>query len=269
MSALLLLAAAALQPTAADVSTHQPPLAAEELRRIPAEEARQGVAAGHGSVYAIGDHEVGRYNARTGQRVARWNGDPARFPHLNSCELNGRDLVCAASNYPKVPMSSQVLWLDATTLKLRRTYSLGHGHGSLTWLTRRDGAWYACYANYDGKGGEPGRDHRQTTLVRLDDRMRETGLWTFPDSVLDRFAPRSASGGSWGDDGLLYVTGHDRPEMYALKLPAKGSVLEHVTTIALPTDGQAIGWEQGPARVLWSIERKSTEMVASRVPALK
>ena len=265
MTLLLLLAAAALQP----VAEAQPPLAATELRRMPAEEARQGATAGHGSVYAIGDHEVGRYDAKTGKRVAHWNGDPVQFPHLNSCELDGRDLVCSASNYPTVPMSSQILWFDATTLKLRRTHSLGHGHGSLTWVTRHGGAWYACYANYDGKGGEPGRDHRETTLVRLDDRLNETALWTFPDSVLERFAPRSASGGAWGDDGLLYVTGHDRPEMYVMRVPAKSGVLEHVTTIALPTDGQAIGWEQGQSRVLWSIERKSTEMVASRVPPVK
>lgn len=285
MGMLLLLAAAALQPAPPPVPDAvpdaapdaAPPLAATELRRIPAEEARQGATAGRGSVYAIGNHEIGRYDVGTGQRLARWEGDPARYPHLNSCELKGRELVCAASNYPQVPMSSEVLWFDATTLKLRRSHALGHGHGSLTWLTRRDGAWYACYANYDGKGGEPGHDHRETALVRLDDKMRETGLWTFPESVLARFAPRSASGGSWGDDGLLYVTGHDRPEMYVLRLPARrpgkqpadGGVLEHVTTIALPTDGQAIGWEQGQVRVLWSIERKRAEMVASRVPAVR
>ncbi|TCM21673.1 hypothetical protein EDF56_101342 [Novosphingobium sp. PhB165] len=260
---MFLLLAAALTSVA---QTPQPPLAATELRRIPAEEARQGATAGHGSVYAIDNHAIGRYDANTGKRVAHWEGDPARFPHINSCELYGRDLVCAASNYPHVPMSSEVLWFDATTLELRRTESLGHGHGSLTWVSRHGGAWYACYANYDGNGGEPGRDHRYTTLVRLDDKLRETGVWTFPDSVLERFSPRSASGGAWGDDGLLYVTGHDRPEMYVLRVPTRSGVLEHVTTIALPTDGQAIGWEQGENRVLWSIERKSTELVASRVP---
>lgn len=268
MTMLLLLAVASLQSSPV-VPPEAPLLTATELRRIPAEEARQGATGGRGSVYAIGNHDIGRYDARSGRRMARWQGDPARYPHLNSCELHGRDLVCAASNYPSVPMSSEVLWFDAETLTLRRSHALGHGHGSLTWVTRHGGAWYACYANYDGKGGEPGHDHRETTLVQLDDSMRETGLWTFPESVLQRFAPRSASGGAWGEDGLLYVTGHDRPEMYVLKLPATGSVLEHVTTIGLPTDGQAIGWEQGQKRVLWSIERASTEMVASRVPPVR
>ncbi|KPH58868.1 hypothetical protein [Novosphingobium sp. ST904] len=243
--------------------------AATELRRIAAPEARQGAAGGHGSVYAVGDHEVARYDAASARRVAHWSGDPVIYPHLNSCELDGSELVCAASNYPQVPMDSQVLWFDAANLKPLRSHALGHGHGSLTWFVRHEGSWWACYANYDGKGGEPGRDHRATTLVRMNDRFEETGLWTFPETVLSRMAPRSSSGGSWGKDGLLYVTGHDLPEIYAVRVPRQGGVLEHVATIAMPTGGQAIGWAPDEPRVIWSIERKTLEMVASRVPPVK
>ena len=167
MAPLLLLAAALSSPSApasgpapASAVTDRPVLSATELGRLPAEEARQGATASHGRVYAIGNHEIGRYDARSGKRVAAWSGDPVRYPHINSCEVDGRELVCAASNYPQVPMRSEVLWFDAKTLKFLRSQSLGHGHGSLTWLSRHDGAWYACYANYDAKGGEPGRDHR-------------------------------------------------------------------------------------------------------------
>ena len=28
---------------------------------------------------------------------------------------------------------------------------------ALTGLDRHDGSWWACFANYDAKGGEPGR----------------------------------------------------------------------------------------------------------------
>ena len=38
--------------------------------------------------------------------------------------------------------------------------------GSLTALDRHDGKWWAVFAHYDGKGGEPGRDHRYTMLAR-------------------------------------------------------------------------------------------------------
>jgi len=35
----------------------------------------------------------------------------------------------------------------------------------------------------------------------------------------------SPSGGRWGSDGFLYVTGHDLLEMYVLKLPIAGGRL--------------------------------------------
>ena len=244
-----------------------PPFAVE-LERFAAAEAHQGVVTDARHVYAIADHAIGKYDHRSHRRIAGWEGDPRLFVHMNSCSLLGRALVCTASNYPDVPMASSIEWFDATTLRHLRTRSLGPGRGSLTWLDWHDGSWWACFANYDGRGGEPGRDHSYTMLVRLDRHFAEQGSWLFPQDVLDLFSPRSSSGGAWGNDGLLYVTGHDRPELYALKLPEAGSRLEHVATIALPTDGQAIAWDRSGHRILWSISRASGEVVASRVPEI-
>lgn len=246
-----------------------PPLTAMEVRRLPAADARQGVASGAAGLYAIDNRAIARLDPRSGAVAARWEGDPARFKHINACIVLGAELVCAASNYPDLPMASRLETFDARTLAHRATRALGPGYGSLTWVDRHGGAWWACYANYDGKGGTPGRDHRATTLVRYDDAFTERARWRFPDDVLDRLAPRSASGGAWGRDGLLYVTGHDRPELYALRVPAGGGTLEHVATIALPTDGQAIGWDAVDPRLLWSIERRTRELVASHVPELR
>ena len=242
--------------------------AAVEVRRLPAPEAHQGVAASAQSVYAIDNSVVARYDKASGRRLAVWKGDPRRFQHLNSCIVRARELVCAASNYPDVPMASILVWLDATTLRLRRTQALPAGYGSLTWLDWHDGNWWAGYAHYDGKGGEPGRDHRATKVVRYSAEFAPLMSYSFPESVLQGFAPRSTSGGAWAADGLLYVTGHDKPELYAMRVPATGTVLEHVATIATPTGGQAIGWDVGTERLLWSIERKTSELVASRVPEL-
>jgi hypothetical protein len=241
-------------------------LAATEVRRVPTADAGQGVASDGRHVYAIDNHVIARIDPKTAKVVARWDGDPAKFKHLNSCTIDDRVLICAASNYPDVPMDSIIERFDAESLKHISTQKLGHGPGSLTWTMRHDGAWYAGFANYDGRGGEAGRDHRFTTLVRYDDQWHEQARWTFPESVLERFAPRSSSGGVWGDDGLLYVTGHDRPELYVLRVPAGGGVMEHVATIAIPTGGQAIGWDGKDKRLLWSIERKTHELVASRIP---
>jgi hypothetical protein len=241
-------------------------LQAAEVRRLPARDADQGVASAGHSIYAVSNHAITRIDTDSGREIARWDGDPSLFPHINSCTADRGQLICAASNFPHVPMDSRIERFDAKTLRHLSTQALGHGYGSLTWTMRHDGFWWACFANYDGHGGEPGRDHRFTTLAQYDAHWHEVAQWRFPDDVLDRMAPKSASGGVWGKDGLLYVTGHDRPELYVLRVPQGGGVLEHVATVALPTDGQAIGWDARDPRLLWSIERPKRELVASRIP---
>jgi hypothetical protein len=140
------------------------------------------------------------------------------------------------------------------------------GTGSLTWISRKDGFWWAGFANYTGHGGEPGRDNRYTTIVKFDDQWRQLEGFALPGAVLERMAPKSTSGGAWGDDGLLYVTGHDRPEVYVLRLPKAGSVLDLVATIAIPFEGQAIAWDPKAKRTLWGISRKDRKAVAVVVP---
>lgn len=240
-------------------------LAATELRRLTAPEAHQGAAVTATSVYAVDNSRVARYDRASGRRVALWQGNPTRFPHVNSCAPHGRDLVCAGSNYPAVPMRSYVVRLDATTLALRDVRDLPGAPGSLTWLDRQAGHWWAGFAHYDGKGGAPGRDHRDTVVVRYTPDFVEQGRWRFPDAVLARFAPRSTSGGAWGQDGLLYVTGHDRPELYALRVPARPGTMALVATVATPTGGQAFG-RSGDR--LWTIDRNRAELVESAMPKL-
>src|SRR5687767_4369755 len=84
--------------------------------RISAPEARQGVASDGRFAFAIGNHRIGKYAIASGRRVASWRGDPKRFPHINSCTLVGRELVCAASNYPALPPASSVEVFDANRL---------------------------------------------------------------------------------------------------------------------------------------------------------
>lgn len=255
----LLLAAAAFEALALP--------AAVEIRRIPAEEARQGIAADTRFVYAISNSVIGKYDRRTGRRVARWRDDSNLFVHINSCTLAGSDLVCAASNYPQVPMASSVEWFDTARMDHVGSRSLGPGRGSLTWLEWHDGSWWACFANYDGRGGEAGRNHEWTTLVRYDRNFAEQGAWLFPQGVLERFAPYSASGGAW-KGRHLYVTGHDRKEVYVLELPRAGSRLIHLATFAFPSPGQAIQWDRSSG-TLWSIDRGRRELVESRAPELQ
>ena len=243
-------------------------LPATEIKRLPAADAGQGVASDGHSLYAVGTHAIARIDPATGQELARWDGDARRFPHINSCTMDQTLLVCAASNFPGVPMTSMIERFEANKLRHISTQILEGDHGSLTWVVPHDGDWWACFANYDGNGGTPGRDHRYTILIHYDRHWQEVGQWRFPAEVLDRMAPRSASGGAWGDDGLLYVSGHDRPELYALRVPGNGGTLELAATIALSTEGQAIDWDRSTPRVLWSIERKTSMLVASKIPPI-
>ncbi|KRB52149.1 MAG: hypothetical protein V4514_15895 [Pseudomonadota bacterium] len=260
-----LVASAASAQEAAAPSGSAPSRSAEVLRRYSAPEARQGVAVDRDHVYAVANSTIAKYDKKTGMKVAEWKGDPARYPHINSCAVISRELVCASSNFPAVPQTSSVEFFDPATMTHLRTVALGLGTGSITWIDRKDGAWWAAFANYDGKGGEAPRDHRHTALVRFDDQWRKTQSWSFPQSILDRFKPMSSSGGGWGPDGRLYITGHDHPELYILALPKGGSVLDHVGTISVPVEGQAIDWDESQPGVLYGISRPNREMLAMRV----
>ena len=241
---------------------------AVELRRYPAAEAGQGAAAHGEDYYAVVNTRIGRYAKSDGRKLAEWSGDRTQFVHLNACLIVGDDLACAHSNFPHVPMTSSVEIFDPKTLEHRRSISLGEQIGSLTWVDWRDGAWWAAFAHYDGRGGEPGRDHRYSQLVRFDTQWRRTESWTFPASVLARMAPTSTSGGGWGDDGLIYMTGHDAHELYVMRLPEAGSSLVHVATYRIPLAGQGWAWDRTEPRVLYGINRPTREIVAVQVPRL-
>lgn len=234
--------------------------------RIKAPEARQGAASDGTYFYAIGNDRIGKYRQADRVKVAQWQGESRLYPHMNSCTVVGHELVCAASNYPAVPQTSAVEVFDTRTMRHVRSVSLGIGTGSLTVMDRHADKWWAVFANYTGKGGEPGRDNRYTQLVQMDESFRHEQAWVFPPEVLARMAPFSCSGLSWGDDGLIYATGHDRPEIYVLKLPEAGSTLELVTTLGFASPGQAIDWDPEAPRLLWSIRRSDGEIIASQIP---
>ncbi|NGM48354.1 hypothetical protein G5B46_01910 [Caulobacter sp. 602-2] len=266
---LELIAALSLQAEVPAASAAAAPARkAETVRRYDAG-ASQGAAAGPGDVYAVSNWRIVRFDKKTGEKRAEWTGDKARFPHINSCAVIARELVCASSNFPAVPQVSTVEIFDPMTLAHKRSISLGLGTGSITWVDRHDGAWWAMFANYDAKGGEPPRDHRHTTLVKFDDQWRRLEAWALPASVLERIKPMSISGGGWGPDGRLYLSGHDLPELYVMQLPMGGGVLDHLDTIAMEAEGQAIDWDESDKGMLYGITRRSREVLAMRVPLAK
>lgn len=78
----------------------------------------------------------------------------------------------------------------------------------------------------------------------------------------------SISGGGWGLDGRLYLKGHDLPELYVVAIPMSGGVLDHIETLGIEAEGQAIDWDESELGMLYGITRRTREIVAMKVPTL-
>lgn len=238
----------------------------EELRRMPAAEAHQAVAADARSLYAIGNHIIGRYDKRSGRRIAGWQCDPGKpLIHLDSGVVRRGILYCAHSNYPGVPMVSSIERWNANTLTHIGSFSFGILGGSATWVDFHRTFAYVTFAHYRGAGDEPDRDPRWTTLVEFDSAWRRRQAWVYPDAVVSRLGRMSVSGGVFAPDGRLFCTGHDNPEMYVLRLPRAGSVLELEAIVPTTIPGQGIALDPVDPGVLYGIDRAKHEIVVARL----
>ena len=239
-----------------------------EIRRVPAAEARQGVAADSDFLYVISNHSLGKYRKEDGARAGGWEcpqGEP--LTHLNAGIVHQRRLYCAHSNYPELPQVSSIEIWDTAKMKHAGTHSFGRADGSLTWLDRRNGRWIACFAHYGTRGGVPGHGPEWTRIVELDDEWRETGGWVLPASLIARLGVRgfSSSGGAFGPGGFLFITGHDNPELYVLAIPEAGAALKWTATIPITAQGQAFGWDPRELDVLYTISKNTREVIVGRV----
>ncbi len=265
---VLLAAAPAALPQDEASSGRIPEVAiGEPLRRIPVEEAHQGVAVDEAAIYVIDTRRIAKLDKRSGERLAAWDGsqDPAIIHFNDGVVVNGA-LYVSHSNYPGIPMTSSLELFDLETLEHIGTHSFGVRHGSLTWVDFHKGHWWACFAHYSKRGGYHDMDNRWTRIVRFDEQWRELGNWVLPASVLERFGRYSSSGGGWGPDDLLYIAEHDRKELYAMRLPKAGSTLELAAIVAYPCPGQAFAFDATGAQRLYGIDRSAKEVVVMENP---
>jgi hypothetical protein len=278
-------------PPPLKLATPTPGWAYKESRRFPAPEAGQGAAADQDFVYAINNFTIAKYRKTTGERVAVWDGGRnGPLIHMNAGIVHEGRLYCAHSNYPGVPNLSSIEIFDTATLQHVGSHSLGRMDGSLTWIERRErstslskpadgvargaggsmpGTWIACFVHYAKRGGEPGRGPEWTQIVEFDDRWQRLRGWSLPADFMAHIGQRgySVSGGAFGPRGLLYATGHDHPELYVLDFPTAGSSLKWIATVPITTEGQAFGWDPAEAGVLYTIGRRSREVIVGRVTA--
>jgi hypothetical protein len=242
-----------------------------EIGRWKVMEANQAAAVDGRHFYGIGNRVLVKHRKDSGARVAQWSSPRGgAITHFNFGYVDRERLVIAHSNFPQLPMASSLEIHDARTLQPIATHSFGIRLGSLTWAVQRRGYWWACFANYNDSGTTPGFDQRWTYLGQFDDRWQMLQSWTFPASVIATWGVSSCSGGDWGDDGFLYVTGHDAPELHVLQVPKQGPALDHIATIDIPFEGQGWAWDRSARgdRVIYGISRKAQEIIAARIPAL-
>ena len=248
----------------------------EELRRFKAPEAGQGVAVDREFFYAINNHTIGKYRKASGERVAGWEGGAGgEIIHLNAGFVREGRIYGVHSNYPGVPMLSSLEFFDTATLTHVGSHSFGRMDGSFTWLDRAPsaatsaaaGRWIACFVHYGNRAAEPNRDVGWTQIIAMDEEWRRTAGWALPADLLGRFGGRgySASGGAFGPGGFLYLTGHDNPELYVVEFPQAGSVLKWIATVPFPSEGQAFCWDPHEAGVLYSVLKRTKEVIVGRV----
>ncbi|MCO6047309.1 hypothetical protein NG895_25695 [Aeoliella sp. ICT_H6.2] len=238
------------------------------LLMFDAPEAVQAVAVDDKAFYAIANSAIGKYDKQSGEKLESWQAsDEAPVKHLNSGVVVDGKLYCAHSNFPKHPNTSSVEIFDAETLEHVGNHSFGIYEGSLTVVDWHDNAWWCVFAHYSKKVNNDPRSlpHIYTSLVKFDRQWRRLAGWVFPQQVLDRFAPHSCSGGGWGDDGMLYCTGHDRGEIYQLQLPAAGSELRLLKTFKLPITGQGISLDHQESGVVYGIDRPNRQVMKCRL----
>ncbi|MGW1530388.1 hypothetical protein [Streptomyces sp. NPDC002159] len=235
-------------------------------------DARQGVAVDAKYFYAVNNQTITKHDKATGKPLLQFVGDSdGPIIHMDSATVVGDKLYAATSNYNTTPEKSSIEVFDTRTMKHIKTFSFGIYRGSLTWLDRHDGAWWAAFANYDkppAGSTEPYGRTDNTQIVKLDDDFQVTESWTLPQGLLDKVRPMSNSGGSWGPDGRLWITGHDFDEAYVMDIPSEGSDLRWVATVNLPgVEGQAIAWDRSTRTPrLWTIKRSTSQVLVLDAP---
>lgn len=234
----------------------------EDLRRFPAAEAKQGVAVDEQHFYAITNTAIGKYRKDTGERVTAWESSDGKLKHLNAGAVLDGKLYCAHSNFPDRPEQSSVEIWDVATLKHIDQHRFENPPGSLTWVDRRGDDWFACFAHYK-KSSDPALSR----VVKFDANWKPLATYTFPAKLIEHFGSNSSSGGSFGPGGHLFVTGHDAKELYVLDVPDKEGELIWRDSVTISAAGQAFAWDRKEAGVLYSVQRKTKEVLVSRIAA--
>lgn len=251
------------------VAEEPPTMTSEVLDSFVIPEVNQGIGVDAEHFYAVDNTTIAKYRKDTQELVEVVDYEDQGALHFDSAAVVDGRIYVSHSNYPVWPMTSSLEIFDAETLEHVENHSFGIQIGSFTWLDQApDGAWWGGFANYnrvfDRSQMAYGNKHA-TQVVRFDEDWQVDQAFVIPDPVLEKFEDMSNSGGSWGPDGNLYLSGHDPAEAYVMQVPEIGSTLRWVGTVPLAIAGQGIAWDRSQPDVIYGFVRESNTVSINRV----
>lgn len=257
------------QEVAPPAASKPPAMTSELVDSFVVPEVNQGIGVDAEHFYAIDNTTIAKYRKDTQDLVEIRDYADMGALHFDSAVVVDGRIYLSHSNYPVWPMTSSLEVVDAETLDHVESHSFGIQLGSFTWLDQAaDGQWWGGFANYnrvfDRMQMAYGNKHA-TQVVRFGPGWEIEEAYVIPDPVLERFDDMSNSGGSWGPDGNLYLTGHDPAEAYVMQLPDLGSMLHWVGTVPLAIEGQGIAWDRAEPDILYGFVRETNTVSVNRV----
>ncbi len=235
---------------------------ATELSRFSAPNATQAVAVDSLYFYAISNSRIVKHKKSDGSVVLE---QKYPFKHLNGGIIIDGKLLCANSNFPETPMASSLEIFDPETLEHIGSHSFGIFVGSFTWIDRWKGDWYLMFVHYENYAQERDKGVAYSALIQMDSEFRQKGGWILPKQLVDRLRPESISGGSFTEDGKLYLSPHHHEEVYVCQIPKMGYEIELLKTIPVPFQGQGLAWDRYQKGVLWGMHREKREVISLRI----
>lgn len=228
--------------------------------------SRQGVAIDSFYFYVINNSSISKHSKSDGRMVGSWEDEDSLIHHLNSGIIIDGRLYAVNSNYPDFPMASSIEIFDPVNLKHIDNHSFGISNGSATWMDKYDDHWIVAFAHYTGRGSEPGKNNAWTRLVKFDQEWKQLESWIFPKELINKFEPKSNSGGVILPDGRILCTGHDNYEVYVLEFPEKGYTLNWTETIPVGSYGQGIAYERiGKSEYIYGVIKKENKIILTKI----
>lgn len=267
LAATLVVAATFALPAAAQ---EEPPMMTSKvLDSFVVPEINQAIGVDAEHFYAIDNTSIAKYAKDTKTLVELRDYEELGAIHFDSAVVVDGKIYVAHSNYPIWPMTSSMEIFDAATLDHLESHSFGIQIGSFTWLDQdAKGVWWGGFANYNrvfDKSPIAYGNKYNTQIVRFSADWQVDQAYVIPDVVVEKFEDMSNSGGSWGPDGHLYLSGHDPAEVYVMDIPQIGSTLDWIATVPVAIAGQGIAWDRSQPNVLYGFVRETNSVSVNQI----